>query len=184
MKNQTKDVQVMRVIYSMMQGECTTLPDTIVFMSKNEQTKQTGSKTNKKVWPNCLDRGAISCETPSPSHLKISQFRTFPSCSRGHWYGDDTSLENEAEYVQKMNQWESNTTRTKAWFPVVSVRSLFRCRHVVCAVNRTQRRVKATETITSVCTYWHKPSVSKISIYIIVTVHVWVSLEDEEIIPS
>lgn len=61
-KNQTKatDVQVMRVIYFMMQGECTTLPDTIVLNSKMNRPNKPEAKqkqTNKKkVWSNFLDR--------------------------------------------------------------------------------------------------------------------------------
>lgn len=79
--NQTKPthIQVMGVIYSMMQVECTTLPDTIVFNSKMNRPNKPEAKGNqKKQCGQTSMIGAISCETPSLLHWNITIPTYFP----------------------------------------------------------------------------------------------------------
>lgn len=177
----------MGVIYSIMQGECTTLPDTIVFNSKMNRPNKPEAKQTKKSVVKLSRIGAISCETPSPSQLNIT-IPHFPLPFKGTltlWRHITRKL---CRICTKDEPVSIKHNTNQGVISVVSIRRPFGSESVQLSTaplaslvqsNEPKKKSKGNRKDNQCLHFlseWHKPSVSKISVYIVSTVHLWVSL--------
>lgn len=171
----------MGVIYSIMQGECTTLPDTIVFNSKMNRPNKPEAKQKQKCGQTFLI-GAISCETPSPSHLTVA-IPHFPLPFKGtltQWRHITRKL---SRICTKDEPVSIKHNTNQGAISVVSIRRPCGSESVQLStaplaslVQSNEQKKKKDNQCLHFLSEWHKPSVSKISVYIVVTVHLWVFL--------